>query len=154
MKSPIGTLKLNTEKINELFGLSAADSFQFDSRTLGKYFTVFRDRFRGKRPLKLELSFGRPEILFGHKRTNVSVTYMVGISISQDIHDSKELLYDEFKLTTDLSVSTQNDALNAYITRHRVIFQNKYSEKEGPIRDELGFTPNEYNQFEVEFSSI
>merc|ERR1712166_1697689 len=102
MHSPIGILKLNTNTINQMFELSRDKAYTLDTNTLGKHLSIFRDRFRKNTPLYMELSFGKPKVLFGINGNDISVSYTVGMSIKPDKDGAKELIYDEFRLTTDL----------------------------------------------------
>lgn len=103
--SSVGSLVLDTTRVNEMFSLTRSDAITMDTRYLGKYLTIIRSRFRSNTPVTMNLSFGNPEVTFEPGR--VTVDYSVGMQLKEN--NSKEFFYDEIKMKTQIDLSASND---------------------------------------------
>lgn len=144
-ESRIGTLDLNTDKINQMLGLQDP-SFAFDTNFLEQDIPMFAQKLGKDTALRLKLGFKDVAIQFAPNNgepPHIVTNYKMHITFLDDA-TGQELLYDELPMLTTFNVDDREDIILPYILENKIDAENKYSRRTTPIRNSLDIGRDDY----------
>ena len=124
--SPLGTIFLDTEKVNHLF---SRNDLAVDTSYLAEnlFMEAFKDKKGPNVPLDVRLGLKRPMIKFG-EGSDILLSYILKFDVYvKDTHE--HLMYDELHMVIDLDASTMEDDrdfLNLHINALKLDLSSKY----------------------------
>jgi len=153
-RSPIGQLKVNTDRLNRMLELfKDVPQFEMDTSTVGKFFPLFKDAGKegkdGKKPMEVLLDLKDIDVKFGYYDTDVIFEYTACINFK--VTGGKTLIYDELRVITSGSIKSEEDILYMRILSHKLDNNSKYAQTSMPAKDNIGVTENEYREFLSQF---
>jgi len=80
-RSNIGTLDLDESRMNTLF---SRNDIKLNTTSIAEHIPIFQDKFGKNKPLKIQLGFKEPKILFGQFDSDVIVEYVMKIAFIAD----------------------------------------------------------------------
>jgi len=114
-KSKIGKLFINKQHLRDLFN---DQELEFDSTSVESMLPIFQDKVGSEKPLKLELGYSNPQIMFGQYDTDLIFTFTLKYKFILDLPAAslkkgmkKELIYDEVKMIFSTNVRADDDVL-------------------------------------------
>jgi len=143
-KSPIGKLDLNEDRMNQFFGVN---NLKFDTTSFAKHIPIFKEKLGPNKPLKINISYKDVKVLFGQFDTDIILDYTMCLSFSLDTMGAKELLYDEVKMISSMNMKAKDDILFITLLNHKLNVNNKFGQKNVPMRNSMKLTSNEYREF-------
>lgn len=143
-KSPIGRLDFNEDRLNQFF---AVNNLKFDTTNFAKHIPIFKEKLGNNKPLRVKITYKDVNALFGQFDTDIILDYTMCLSFSLDAIGSKELLYDEVKMITSMNMKAEDDILFITLLNHKLNVNNKFGQKNIPMRNGMNLTPNEYREF-------
>jgi hypothetical protein len=139
-KSPIGFLKLNTDKINKLF---ERNDIKLNSTSLKNLLPVFENRIGPNREVEFRLSARKPKVYFKKEETDIVIEYILNFQAYLGNTDYL-LIEDDLKLLTTLNLETANDIMFINIVENRLDINTRYGQRSQPTKDNIGLSENEY----------
>jgi hypothetical protein len=151
--SPIGKVKLDTKRANQLFGRNdlAIDTSYLASKL---YMTAFKEMVGPNEDLEIILQILKPTINF-KTNPNVIAHFLLGFDVYH-IKGSKRdhLMYDEIKMlvTFDAKGHAESDIVDLYFQTMKLDISNKYGQKSQPVKNPKHMSESEYKDFLISFS--
>uniref|UniRef100_A0A7S3CRX8 Uncharacterized protein n=1 Tax=Strombidium rassoulzadegani TaxID=1082188 RepID=A0A7S3CRX8_9SPIT len=142
--SPIGKLKLNEKKLNQLF---ERKDLKMDTTSISHLLPVFEERVGKNKQLKVDLSFSKSKVEFYVDNVDIVLKTNMHFSISEAKAKAPELIYDEIRVLLTLNLETSNDILFPYIEELKLDINQKYGQRSQPIRNDMKLSENEYKEF-------
>ena len=169
-RSNVGTLDLNEERINKLFGV---DYIKLDTQSIYEHLPIFQNKLGkiesmkskvlntefgqpvdqgttqeetkgGPQPLQMLVNYSDFDVKFGQFDTDILFSYTQNIKFM--IEGGEELLYDEIKMITTLDVEAENDVVFVRVLNNKIDSRNN-ERKNLPVRNKMDMTTNEYREF-------
>jgi hypothetical protein len=171
-RSRVGTLDLNEERMNTLFGV---DYIKLDTQSIYEHLPIFQNKIGkidilnsmkantnighpinqvtqeaqastkgGPQPLQMLVNFSDFDVKFGQFDTDILFSYTQNIKFM--IEGGQELLYDEIKMITTLDVEAENDVVFVKVLNNKIDSRNNVR-KNLPVRNTMDMTTNEYREF-------
>jgi hypothetical protein len=143
-QSHIGNLKFNSQTVSALWGIP---DMKFNTTEIGTHLPIFKEKLGANKTLYSEVNFKDVNVMFGKYDSDVVFEYTFGFSMRQDFDGAPELMYDELKMITSMNVRAEDDIVFIDILKNKLDIDNKYGQKEAPMRNGMNLTPNEYREF-------
>jgi hypothetical protein len=77
----------------------------------------------------------------------VILEYTILLSVSKYDDPLNELFYDELKMVTSAKVEAKDDIVYFTFLKNKLEIDNKYGQRNLPIRNKLNINQNEYREF-------
>lgn len=144
--------------------LGTEGDLDFDTTSLGLLLPILGEKTGLGRPLNFEISWRDMKIDFPHGTTgdhDVTVEFVMRLIIKYDTEDEmfyelgmkqNELLYDELKMYSAFTVTSENDIIYPVIKSVKLNVDKKYGQKDLPHRNKLDLTSGEYKHFLAQLS--
>lgn len=119
----------------------------FTTTALKTHLPIFEKKLGPNKPLKGLTTFRDVSVMFGKFDTDVIVSYTVCFSLSLDVPDAPELIYDELKMVTSAKVRAEDDVVFVNLLKNKLFIDNQYGQSTAPMRNGMKMTANEYREF-------
>jgi len=118
-----------------------------DSSSIAAHIPLFKQKIGPNKPLKAIIRPNHIAVTLGQFDCDLILDYTLEFSIYEDTAKGQELLYDEIRFITSVDISTLNDIVTMKVLEHKLNVDNKFSGKQGPKRNKMRMSKNDYREF-------